>query len=192
MADVPRLFDEYAERFLRGERPDAREYLESAGERRDELAALIDRFLARVPPPEPDEDARALAEAWVAGQPPLVELRARRGLRRDEVVDALMDRLALDKQKREKVKRYYHRLEGGLLDASRVDRRVFEVLAETLRAQLGDLLAWRPRPLAFEQQFLRAEEAVRSAPAARAPEPDFEAPREYDEIDVLFLGPSYP
>ena len=186
MADVPRLFDDYAERFLRGERPDAREYLESAGEARDELAALIDRFLARVPAPEPDEDARALAEAWVAGQPPLVELRARRGLRREEVVDALMDRLALDKQKREKVKRYYHRLEGGLLDSSRVDRRVFEVLAETLKAQVGDLLAWRPRPLAFEPQFLRAEEPVWSAPAASPPEQRSEAPDEYDEIDRLF------
>jgi hypothetical protein len=95
-----RLIDEYAASFARGERPDAREYLARAGERGDELAALIERYLERVPPPAPDADTVALAGSWLAGQPPLLELRMPRGLRRDEVVDTLRDRLGLDRRKR--------------------------------------------------------------------------------------------
>jgi hypothetical protein len=49
--DVMRLFDEYAARFARGERPDARAYLARAGSGEDELAALIERYLERVQPP---------------------------------------------------------------------------------------------------------------------------------------------
>src|SRR4051812_26218471 len=125
--DVFALFDEFAASFARGERPDAREYLERASDGRDELAALIDGYLERVPPPAPDNDAVLLASAWLAQQPPLLELRTQRGLRRDEVVDTLVAALGLDSAKRDKVKRYYHELEGGLLDPDRVDRRVWEV-----------------------------------------------------------------
>src|SRR4051812_41899160 len=78
--DVFTLFDEYAASFARGERPDARAYLHRAGDERDELAILIERYLERVPPPAPDEDAIALASAWLASTPPLLELRTRRGL----------------------------------------------------------------------------------------------------------------
>ena len=77
--DVMHLFDEYAASFARGERPDARAYLARAGERGDELGALIERYLERVPPPAPDAETVALAESWLAGQPPLLELRTWRG-----------------------------------------------------------------------------------------------------------------
>src|SRR5687768_11797508 len=146
MADeVYGLFDDYAARFARGERPDARSYLARAGEGADELAALIDRYLESAPAPAPDEDARAVAADWIAGEPPLLALRTRRGLRRDEVVDALMSALRLSPAKREKLKRYYHRLEGGLLEPARVNRRVFEALADTLRASVADVSRWRAR-----------------------------------------------
>src|SRR5262245_55230659 len=112
--EVFTLFDEYAARFARGERPDTHTYLARAGKGADELAALIDRYLESAPVPAPGEDARAAAAAWVEGEPPLLALRTRRGLRRDEVVDALIGALALDPKKRPKVKEYYHRLEGGL------------------------------------------------------------------------------
>jgi hypothetical protein len=183
MADeVFRLFDEYAARFARGERPDAREYLARAGEGADELAALIDRFLEGAPAPPADAEARALAQAWLEGEPPLLALRTQRGLRREAVVEALVGRLALDPGKRKKVERYYHRLETGLLDPARVSSRVFDVLAETLRTSLADVRGWRPRPATAEGVYLRAAEPEMAAPPTAAAEPG-----ERDEIDALFL-----
>jgi hypothetical protein len=184
MADeVFRLFDEYAASFARGERPDARAYLARAGEGADELAALIDRYLESAPAPEADAEARALAAAWVEGEPPLLALRTQRGLKREAVVDALMGSLGLDPAKRKKVERYYHQLETGLLDPRRVSGRVFEVLGETLRASLADLRGWRPRPMQAEEVYLRTADAatVPSPPASG------KVPEERDEIDVLFL-----
>src|SRR4051812_23035721 len=100
--DVFMLLDEYAASFARGERPDTRDYLQRAGDGRDELAALIERYLERVSAPAPEEDAVALASAWLASTPPLMDMRTRRGLRSDEVVDALIVGLSLDSTKREK------------------------------------------------------------------------------------------
>src|ERR687895_755334 len=122
--DVATLFDDYAARFARGERPDAR--------------------------------ARAAAAAWVEGEPPLLALRTRRGLRREEVVDALVRALGLDVAKREKVKQRYHELETGQLDARRVDDRVWDALSGALRAPVEALRAWRPRPRGPHPVYLRA------------------------------------
>jgi hypothetical protein len=184
--DVHELFDDYAARFARGDRPDARPYLARAGEGADELAALIDRYLEAVPPPAPDEEARAAAAAWLSGEPPLLALRNRRGIKRAAVVDALVERLGLDAGKRQKIDRYYQRLETGLLDPGRVSSRVFDVLAETLRTSFSDLGGWRrARPMQTDAVFMRARLEDR-APAAAAP-PIFDASEERDEIDVLFL-----
>jgi hypothetical protein len=184
--DVITLFDEYAARYARGERPDAREYLARAGAQADELARLLERFVAATPPPAPSEETVELIRAWRSGEPPLLDLRRRRGLKRAAVVDALMSALGLDPAKREKVAGYYHELESGLLDPGRVDRRVFRVLAETLKAKVEDLLAWQPPAPAGDVYYRRADADVLSqiAPAPAAPPPE-EAP---DEIDRLFRG----
>jgi hypothetical protein len=185
MADeVFELFDDYAARFARGERPDAREYLARAGEGADELAGLIDRFLQAAPVPAAGEDERTLAAAWIEGEPPLLELRNRRGLKRDAIVDALISAFGLDPAKRQKVKGYYHQLETGLLEPREVDRRVFDVLAETLSAPLADVRAWRPQPQFAEAAYMRrdAEAAPSEAPPVFADED-----KERDEIDLLFL-----
>ena len=180
------LFEEYAARFARGEHPDLREYLGRAGDGADELARLVDAFLIRAPAPEPDEDAVALMRAWAAGEPPLLALRVRRGLRREAVVDALVRALGLSPEKRAKVAGYYHELEAGLLDPARVSRHVFEALAETLRARAGDLQAWRARaPEPAAGAFLRAPEPVTAQLAAPAPAGPEEA---WDEVDELFRG----
>jgi AcrR family transcriptional regulator len=191
MADpVAMLFDEYAQRVARGERPDVREYLARAGEGAEELGTLIDRFLERVPPPAPDDASRTLAAAWLEGQTPLVELRARRGVNLDAVVDALISRLGLDRAKREKVERRYEELEHGLLDPRGVDRSVWGVLASLLRARAGDLAAWRPRPkpLTAGLAYRRADAMAAPLAAAmpRAMERDQGAVEEPDEIDRLF------
>src|SRR5437763_3144085 len=117
MTDVAfTLFDDFAARVARGGGPDVRDYLERAGTEADALATMIDGFLARAEPPAPDEEAIQLARALVAGHPPLLELRKRRGIRVDEIVDTLVRALGIDAAKRDKVKRYYQQLEGGLLE----------------------------------------------------------------------------
>jgi len=184
VADVARLFDEYAAAWARGERPDAREYLARAGEGEAELRELLDRFLTASLPAEPTEDEVAAMQAWAAGQPPLLELRVRRGLTRASVVEALVGRLGLGEAATAKVAAYYHRLETGLLDPRGVSERVFAVLADALGARVDELAVWRPPPAA-PALYLRASEPDLSvvAPASAAPE----EPR--DEVDELFTGP---
>jgi hypothetical protein len=182
---VADLFAEYADAYARGEHPRAEEYLARAGGQADELARLLERFVRAAPAREPDAATLALTEAALTGEPPLLTLRTRRGLRRDEVVDALMSALALDPKKREKVNGYYHRLEGGLLEPARVNRRVFEVLAETFRASLADVSRWRPRPIEAATAYRVDTLAPAKAPHRRA---FAEKREERDEIDELFLG----
>jgi hypothetical protein len=184
---IDQLFAEYAAAYARGERPQAREFLARAGGRVDELADLIDAFLARVPAPAPDKQTVELFEAWQASESPLLRLRMARGLTRDAVVAALVRTLRLDEKKKEKVRRYYHELESGLLEPERrVDRRVWHVLAEALSARVSDLVGWRPRPRSFSAPvFARAAgmSAMLSAPTMAQGEQERE---EGDDIDHLF------
>jgi hypothetical protein len=194
MPDVSLLFDEWAARFARGEEPDLREYLARAGEGADELAGLVEAFVAVAPAAEPSEERVALTRAWAAGQSPLLELRTRRGVRREAVVEAILSRFGLAAEKRQKVAGYYHELESGLLDPLRVDRRVWELLAELLRASVTDLrrpLRLTPPPTGLAVAYRRAApkaafEAL-AAPAAAAPAAEPEPP---DEVDRLFRSGS--
>ncbi len=179
---VEELFGEYASAYARGERPQAREFLARAGAQADELALLIDSFLARAPVPAPDEQGVQLFDAWQADESPLFRLRTARGLSRDAVVAALVRALGIDQNKEEKARRYYYELESGLLEPERVDRRVWETLAETLDARIRDLAAWAPRRLEFlatafphEAQPMMA--AMRAPVLPQGPE---------DEVDRLF------
>lgn len=176
------LFDEWAQRYRRGEGPDLREYLDRAGSERDAFAGLVDRFLQAAPAPEPAEERVALARAWAEGAPPLLELRVVRGVRRDEVVDALVTSLGLDPSRRERVADRLHELETGQLEPRRVDRRVLETIAATLSARVADLLAWRPLPAEPRAAYFRASEAS----AAYIPAQAMTDPGEPDEIDELF------
>jgi hypothetical protein len=179
---VKELFGEYASAYARGERPQAREFLARAGGQVDELAALIDAFLARAPAPAADEQAVELFEAWQAGESPLLRLRTARGMTRDAVVAVLVRTLRLDPRKEGKVERYYRELETGSLDPEQVDRRVWAALAETLGARVGDLFGRRPRPPEVPAvAFSRSSRPMMAAMAA--PEPSQEPE---DEIDRLF------
>ena len=179
---VEELFGEYAAAYSRGERPQAREFLARAGEQVDELAGLIDAFLTRAPAPAPDEQSVELFEAWQAGESPLLRLRALRGMTRDTVVAALVRTLGLDEKKKEKVRRYYHELESGLLEPERVDSRVWEVLAGALGARVGDVSAWRLRTSEFGAPAFAGSSRPMMA-AMRVPEQS-EEPE--DEVDRLF------
>jgi hypothetical protein len=180
------LFDDFAARHARGERPDVREYLERAGEGADELASLIDAFLRAAPRGEPAPETLAMMEAFAEGEPPLLRLRVHRRLTRDAVADALVDGLDLDFRKTPKVRRYYHELETGLLDPARVDARVFSVLAKTLHARVAELVASRPPAFEPSSMYLRDPRAD----AEPAGPPPFEADgKEPDEVDLLFNPP---
>jgi hypothetical protein len=186
-AQVETLFDEYATRYLRGERPDVREYLERAGAERDSLGALLDRFLEAVPAREPTEEDVVLLQARLEQQPPLLVLRLLRKLTRDSVVDALVARLGLDPAKRAKVGRYYHELETGLLDPDPVDRSVWEALSDLLRANTRALADVRLAPPGAELAYRRFDASFtleqRTLPAV----PLDEGP---DEVDRLFTDVS--
>ena len=110
---VEELFGEYAAAYARGERPQAREFLARASADADELASLIDVFLARAPAPAPDEPTVQLFEAWQTGESPLVRFRTARGLNREAVALAIVQILGLDPKKAAKVERYYGELESG-------------------------------------------------------------------------------
>lgn len=172
------LFDEYVASLERGEGPDLRAYLVRAGEDAEELASLVDMWLQVAPVPEPDEEAVALAAAWIEGEPPLLELRRRRQLTRDRVVDFIVERFRLDPAKRPKVARYYHEVETGKLPPS-------PPIRDALVAVFGRALPdWRVRPLDVAPAFHRAPVAAPAVTLEAAV-----APAEpWDEVDELFRG----
>ena len=190
---VNELFAEYADAYARGQRPQALEYVARADDKGDELARLIDRFVASAPAPEPNEEELTLTAAWLSGDPPLLELRRRRGLKRHQVVDALVMTLGIDARKREKVGRYYHELESGLLNAERVDPSVWDALAKTLKARVVDLAAWRPLASPPEPAYFRIPDALAGMAQVDTQAPDSvgRPSEDRDEVDRLFgAGPS--
>jgi hypothetical protein len=195
MADVDRLFDELAAAYVRGERPDLAAHLARAGDDADELARLVDAFLRTVPPPEPSEDDVAVMRARLEGEPGLLALRTRRGRRVEEVVDDLAVRLEVDDRTR--LRRYYQRLEGGILDPHRIDERVWAALRDLFQTNVRNLI----RPLVTRQggsaMAYYRRTGPREGPAVLRPAaPDDPAivadadpaPAERDALDRLFLG----
>ena len=168
---VGQLFDEWAASYARGENPDPLSYLERAGLHADDLSRLMDGFLRLAPRNEPSEETLVLARAWISGASPLVELRASRGVRREEVVEAVMKEFKLDPERRAKVKRYYHELESGLLDPAGLDQRLADLLARTLRSTRDAIVSWRPRPLAAGPAYRVSEAHYRLDGASASQRP---------------------
>jgi hypothetical protein len=181
---------------VRGERPDLAAYLARAGDDADELARLVDAFLRTVPPPEPSDDDVAVMRARLEGEPGLLALRKRQTRRVDEVVAELAARLEVDDHSR--LKRYYQRLEGGVLDPHRVDQRVWDVLRELYGTNVrnlirplvtregGSAMAYYRRSASFEPSASAPALAAAAEPAAVADVDPL--PQERDALDRLFLG----
>ena len=184
--DVRDLFAEYADAYARGRQPEARDYLERAGGRADELARLLDDFLVAAPRPPADADAFAVVSAWAAEEPPLVHLRASRGVRVDEVVDAIVEDAGVAAAKRDKVKGYYQRLEQGLLDPRGVSERVWRAVRRLVGPAAEAAAAWRMRPAQPDVAYFRADRVAPRAAAAFREEPPPEPAR--DDVDELFTG----
>ena len=198
MADVDRLFDEFAAAYVRGEQPDLVAFVRLAGEDGDELARLIDVFLRVAPAPEPRDDDVAVMRARLEGEPGLLALRRRRARKVDEVVADLAERLEVDDVPR--LKRYYQRLEGGILDPRRVDERVWEALRElfvtNVRAIVrplatttgGSAMAYYRRGGEPLPDLALPSAAPRMEVHERLAAPRGTSPPERDELDRLFLG----
>ncbi|HYY04302.1 MAG TPA: hypothetical protein VE736_10490 [Gaiellaceae bacterium] len=180
--DVRELFAEYADSYVRGDHPQARDFLARAGEEADELAALLETFLAAAPPPAPDPDTLAVVEAWAEGEPPLVHLRASRGVRVDDVVDAIVEDAGVAADKRAKVKGYYQRLEQGLLDPTGVSETVWNVVRRFVGPISDAAVGWRAHPVTAEPAYFRAA----SSPMALGLRPPAQPEAERDEVDELF------
>ena len=183
-SDVQQLFDEFALRFARGEEPDLRAYLARAGADADALAQLVDAFLAGSPPPPPPAERVESMRAWVRGEPPLLELRKARALRRADVVARLRELLGLAEEREAKLRGYYHRLESGGLELRRIDARVWDALAQVFGTDVRGLARRRPAPPQAAYAYRVADE-----PVAAEYVPD-EPPAELDEVDRLFLSGS--
>lgn len=188
--DILTLFEEFARRYDRGEQPDPRSYLDRAGDGSARLGGLIDRYVQRAPLREPSADEVAVMQAWIEhGDPTLVTLRTRKGLRREAVVEALLAAFRLPAAKRGKLAGYYHRLENGLLDLSRVDGRVLDELARAFGVSRAELAVLPGRSPVAERAFYRQAGAPLSAPSVMEAAPRaLEEPGEWDEVDELFLG----
>jgi hypothetical protein len=181
-----KLFDEYAVRYARGEHPDPVAYLDQAGEEAGELARMLDAFLQWAPPPTLDAASVLLMQAWIAGDPPLRELRVQRGMRVDDVAADLTARLGIDVGLTGKLRRYFQRLERGSLDVACVDHRVFEALAIIFQTTRAVLVSWANAP---------RSDGPAAAPAYRSDREPTVAPavplaegEDWDEVDQLFLG----
>jgi hypothetical protein len=176
---VETLFDEWVSRYRRGDRPDPREYLARSGALRDELASLIDGYLALAPRPELNLETVDVVNAWIGGESPLVLLRARRGLTREKLLDTLSTRFGLSRAQQPALAERYHELEAGLLDPARLSRRLAAFLAERLQTTEDVIRVWTPRTLHAAPAFRSS--AAPSSAVRRIPQYD-------EEVDRLFLS----
>jgi hypothetical protein len=212
VSDVERLLAAYIEEHQAGGEADPRRYLAQVSRvERLELAALIDAYLVRAPaapvdfaaPADPSAerilDALERSLAGQAGLWPalLPRLRDRAGLKRSELVGRLAGALGLGGRE-EKVGRYYHQMEQGLLPAAGVSGRVLDALAgllgETAEAlrQAGASLSpgghqAAPAPSAAPAftRVAQSDEPGRASSSAVSGRASTEA---WDEVDELFRG----
>jgi hypothetical protein len=181
--ELETMLDELARRHARGEPLDVEGMLRRAGDRADELAPLIEAFLARAPRRAPTPESLAFVSSL--DEPPLVRARVAKALRVDDVVDAIVAECELAPEARPKVRRYYQQLEGGILDPSRVAATVWDAITSLLgrsRAVLSaPVLGADAAPMYRTETLFHLSEAP--VLAARSTEPD-----EPDEVDALFIG----
>ena len=143
MADVDTLFNDYVAEHRAGGEANPREFLERLeGTDREELAALIDAYLARAPGQGWDPaafegsaaatltDGMTRALSGTSGLWPVLlpRLRERARIRRSEVAMRLAEALGVAAEE-QRVAGYYHEMEQGQLDSRGVTTRVLEALA---------------------------------------------------------------
>jgi hypothetical protein len=206
VTNVERLFAEYKETHASGREADVQRFLDRvSGLEREQLAALIDAYLERVPRREfdaaalRDSPAAAVTDSVTrtlsgsAGLWPVLlpRLRNQARIKRAELVAELAARLGAQSQ-RDKVASYYHEMEQGRLPASGVSDTVLDALGkivgysrDALR-RAGEMPA--PGGPTAEAGAVYAR-TTRRGDAVEEEETGAPAPREdWDEVDRLFRG----
>ena len=205
MTDVERLFADYKALHERGGDADPRPFLKPLeGTDRDQLAGLIEAYLARAPRRAgavPSPAAAAVTESlersltgasglWPALLP---RLRNRARIRRADLVAELAARLGAQSEQ-PKVATYYHQMEQGLLPASGVSDTVLEALGRIVGysrdglRQAGGMPAPGGRGPMPGAVFTRAAFGESPEEARAGPPPAAPAPENWDQVDRLFRG----
>jgi hypothetical protein len=198
VSSVDALFEEFVARWRRDEMISVDALLEQAGAESDELARLIDAFLARAPRREPLPEARAAVAALAARleqEPPLLAARVASRARVRDVVAAIIEACALPAEAEQLVRSYYQRLEGGLLDPKGVSNRVWAVLEQVLgpAARRQALKGFSHKHVAFRESLafrrLADVDPARPAAAVGVPSPREELPPDVRRrVDELFTA----
>jgi len=192
---VDMLLSEFIDAWNAGRRPRIDDYLRRAAPvERDELADRLEDWLLVAPAPAYSDQSLADIRAELAAMPELwpevlPRLRERAGLRMRDLAGRVTAAFGLQGEE-ERAERYLERMERGDLDASRVSRRLLDVLGRALGAEL--IRSGGVRPAASGHAMYRAEreagasfddelEALSQAAMAPAPPP-------MDELDRLFVG----
>lgn len=180
------LFEDFAARRARGERPDPLPYIEGAGADAQDMRRMIERLVMSAPPPAPASGVVAMMRALAEGEPPLLGARLHRRLAVDAVATGLVELLGLRPERRDKVRRLYQRLEGGLLDATLVDPRLVTALAQTLGISERDV-ALGAAPAGGGADAIRFARAAPPGGIAALERAHLRGPlEEPDEVDRLF------
>ena len=198
LTPIDRLITEYvAEHRRTGAPPDPRPYLERAPvTERAALSRRIEEVLLSAPRREWDGDAfeatlssplmREIETAvhGTSGLWPALLPRLRNGarLKRREVVQRLAAELGVTGRE-EKVGRYYHEMEQGLLDESGVADRVLDALARILGSSAETL---REAGRALGNTRTAIPDSAYAQPGQQAPAQSTE--ESWDEVDELFAG----
>jgi hypothetical protein len=211
VTDLDAILREYADALASaGPAPEPWRYLARVPEdERGELARRLEDLLAGAPRRRFDAEEFAAAKATPllqgiaaaaggrSGLWPALLPRLRNGarLKRSEVVERLARDLdAADRQ--QKVHRYYHEMEQGLLDPQGVSDRVLEALGRILGSSLetlrdaGRALAEPPggTPAAAGPLFARTARSDPSYVASAPPTESLADAETWDEVDELFRG----
>jgi len=181
--EVETLLDELVRRHARGEPLDVEGTLRRAGEHADELAPLIEAFLARAPRRGPTPASLEFVRSL--DDPPLTRARVAKAVKVEDVVDAIVAQCELDPAARPRVKRYYQQLEAGILDPTYVAASVWDAITGLLGRSRALLSAPPgPPPAAAPMYRADAQFSISESLVPRAtPEPEA-----LDEVDALFLG----
>jgi hypothetical protein len=182
--EVETLLDELVRRHARGEPLDVEGTLRRAGDQADELATLIEAFLARAPRRGPTPASLSFVQSL--DDPPLTRARVAKAVKVEEVVDAIVVACELDPATRPKVKRYYQQLETGVLDPSRVAASVWDAITGLLGRSRA-LLSAPPGPPPAAATMYRAD-APLGLQERLVTVASVEPPSSPDEVDALFLG----